>query len=87
MTPSLTPSSMSQRARIADCRSVRFSGVTTDALHTLGFGNVACELLIHVAAHCVKEMAGAAATMPSKSSGYRCASIKAWRPPFEQPRK
>ena len=35
----------------------------------------------------VKSAAGAPAMMPSKSSGYRCASISAWRPPFEQPLK
>ena len=29
--------------------------------------------------------AGAAETMPSKSSGKRCASFMAWRPPAEHP--
>ena len=30
---------------------------------------------------------GSPAMTPSKSSGKRCASISAWRPPFEQPSK
>jgi hypothetical protein len=32
-------------------------------------------------------MAGAPAMMPSKSEGYRCAAVIAWRPPVEQPLK
>ena len=35
----------------------------------------------------VKSSAGAHETMPSKSSGNRCASMSAWRPPFEHPKK
>ena len=31
--------------------------------------------------------ADAPATMASKSLGYRCASVMAWRPPVEQPLK
>jgi hypothetical protein len=34
-----------------------------------------------------KSLAGAAATMPSKSPGYRWASSSASRPPLEQPVK
>ena len=36
---------------------------------------------------CDQSLAGAPAMIPSKSSGYRCASINASRPPSEQPLK
>ena len=41
----------------------------------------------NAAAIFVKSRAGAHETRPSKSSGYRCASINASRPPSEQPKK
>jgi len=39
------------------------------------------------AARWVKKLDGDPTMMPSKSSGKRCASINASRPPFEQPLK
>ncbi len=52
-----------------------------------GLAKSACSFQMNPVNRCVQSFAGAPAEMPSKSSGNRCASISASRPPSEQPTK
>ena len=86
-TPSVTPSLASHAARTLVSIILSTAGLTSGGVSTAGLGNAALMFLRKAIPMSVKLYAGAPATIPSKSSGYRCASIIAWRPPFEQPRK
>jgi hypothetical protein len=87
ITLSRMPSDASQASSAVRSISARLSRVTTGVRALSRAVNTALMFLMNPPAMFVKSYAGAPEISPSKSCGSRCASISAWRPPFEQPQK
>jgi hypothetical protein len=79
--PPFTPSSASHASTTARCSSCVCGGASRAA----AFCSSVFSTRTACAARPVQSSPGAPAMMPSKSSGKRCASFIAWRPPAEQP--